>query len=1050
MGGCLGSPIVQSTLDGYNGSIIAYGQTGTGKTHTMEGGTADAAKGIIPRAADEIFRAISDTPGSHKCLVRISFLQIYNEKIADLLDPDSINKLKRNEDNKSYLAVRENPGGDVYVEGLSEHIVRSPAEIMGLLARGQKMRTTASTKMNRTSSRSHAVFIVIVERSTVSDDGKADEVTVGRLNLVDLAGSERVKSTGVEDATRMDEAKMINSSLTAFGKVILALTSAGNTHVPYRDSKLTRILQASLGGNCKTTLITAASSGSKSYAETLSTLKFSNRAKKVKNYAMVNKDQSDAALLTSYQKEISKLREQLKTARGPRSPAASEDEVSALRRRNSMLQVESAERARELSEEKEALRRRVAEMEQQLVSVESSTKVQTRLVEVSTLEPSSEEDLRAAETTLDATISAMIEADSTGKAAEILTLERSLIAAYQAKLAKLEAENADLRQDAEDYAAQKEQLELRSEDLDARSADLENQRRAFVAVKIKFTEEAAKKQVAAAIGDEAATQPVPPEPVAAQLPSDPPVAEAAPPPEPEAAADEPKKRKKKKRQDPAEYAAQLRDPVHGIPTQDFEHAGRTIVGVFSGAVALEYFQGNMHGITTPLDAKKVGQKLLELGIISSVGGKKKFGATATDLFRVCPDGAAVVPMRSGTSIQEAKLPWMIVEEEVQDPSRMTPLQAASAEGSPQKVRRASMDREIDEMDEIGRSALMHACIKNQVEAVETLLELGANACHQDVNGRTAVSWAAYYGHLDVLKVLVRQAREAVGIPDRDGRSPFHWCSKNSPPGCMDVLLEHATPELLDMQDCDGATALHWSVLCQRLGHCKRLLKAGASLQPGDEQGRTAVHYAVTNLADDCLKALIKSPDCPINSPDAAGRTALHLAINRDCSAEIVTILLQHPGVALNATDFRGTTPAHWAAVSNRADIIRMLWYRGAELRYRDNEGMTPLHYADQRSFEECIAVLVELQDRFPEGESQRSPSRSGRRTSEGSPMKGKFKKAAEMAIAANKAARAARAGELGTARTRLKSDASAHSGEPPSPGRGRDDEQPKSSACVVQ
>ena len=300
--------VVLSTLNGYNGSIIAYGQTGTGKTHSMEGDLGEM-RGIIPRAAEEVFNFIEQaSKDDSKFLVRVSFLQIYCEKIADLLDKNS----KQKKDTKGHLQIREDPSGGVYVNNLSEHIVKSADEIMQLLKDGSAMRTTASTDMNQQSSRSHAVFSMIVEHSETRGEGDSC-VTIGKLHLVDLAGSERVKSTGISlsDGKRMDEAKNINSSLTAFGKVILALTSKGNHHVPYRDSKLTRILQGSLGGNSKTTMLTACGPASKSYIETLNSLKFASRAKMVKNYAVVNEDMTDQALLSAYQKEITRLKAEL-------------------------------------------------------------------------------------------------------------------------------------------------------------------------------------------------------------------------------------------------------------------------------------------------------------------------------------------------------------------------------------------------------------------------------------------------------------------------------------------------------------------------------------------------------------------------------------------------------------------------------------------------------------------------------------------------------------------------------------------------------------------
>jgi Cdc6-like AAA superfamily ATPase len=227
-------PAVISILQGYNSTIFAYGQTGTGKTFTMEGFTynsTDSQRGIIPRSIEEIFNYI-ESFSSHdtKFMVRASYLQIYNESISDLLKPE-----------KTSLQIREDKKRGVFVEGLSEWAVRSPSDIYTLLQRGASSRATASTKMNDVSSRSHAVFVVTVEQMTIVDDGRGEALTqikVGKLNMVDLAGSERIRVTGAT-GKQLEESKKINKSLSALGNVIYALTdSKGRTHIPYRDSKV--------------------------------------------------------------------------------------------------------------------------------------------------------------------------------------------------------------------------------------------------------------------------------------------------------------------------------------------------------------------------------------------------------------------------------------------------------------------------------------------------------------------------------------------------------------------------------------------------------------------------------------------------------------------------------------------------------------------------------------------------------------------------------------------------------------------------------------------
>ena len=349
--------VVDSALAGYNATIFAYGQTGTGKTYTMEGHNLEGAgaekgdrsgsgsrssspapepesRGIIPRAIEQIFQHISKNASPRmKFLVRASYLQIYNEVISDLLKPERTN-----------LTIREDRKRGVFVDGLSEWVVRSPREIYGLMQRGAKIRATGSTKMNELSSRSHAVFIIIAEQSEVSflrPDGASlspeefaaplaawlpslDELAaleadghvrqsfkVGKLNLVDLAGSERVRTTKAT-GQRLEESKKINQSLSALGNVIAALTdSRGRQHIPYRNSKLTRILEDSLGGNCKTTMMAMISPALDAYSESLSTLKFANRAKNIKNEARVNEDLDQKSLLRKYQSELRRLRQEL-------------------------------------------------------------------------------------------------------------------------------------------------------------------------------------------------------------------------------------------------------------------------------------------------------------------------------------------------------------------------------------------------------------------------------------------------------------------------------------------------------------------------------------------------------------------------------------------------------------------------------------------------------------------------------------------------------------------------------------------------------------------
>ena len=260
---------------------------------------------------EEIFKFIQMQSNNNTTfMVRASYLQIYNEIISDLL------KVER-----TSLSIREDRKKGVFVEGLSEWAVRSPNEIYSLMQRGALSRATATTKMNDLSSRSHAVFLIIVEQMNTLVDDNDDamrqgldaprEIKVGKLNLVDLAGSERIKLTGAT-GQRLEEAKKINQSLSALGNVISALTdSKPRTHIPFRDSKLTKLLEDSLGGNCKTTFMAMISPSSDAFNESHQTLKFANRAKNIKNEAYINEDTDQRALLRKYQTELKKLKQEL-------------------------------------------------------------------------------------------------------------------------------------------------------------------------------------------------------------------------------------------------------------------------------------------------------------------------------------------------------------------------------------------------------------------------------------------------------------------------------------------------------------------------------------------------------------------------------------------------------------------------------------------------------------------------------------------------------------------------------------------------------------------
>ncbi|CAO1619722.1 unnamed protein product [Parajaminaea phylloscopi] len=314
---------VADVINGYNGTIFAYGQTGSGKTFTMMGSDIDdpSLKGIIPRITEQIFDSIMVSPPNLEYLVKVSYMEIYMEKIRDLLAPQNDN-----------LQIHEEKSKGVYVKGLSDYYVGGQDDVYEIMRQGSNARVVSSTNMNAESSRSHSIFLLTIQQKN-TDTGSQK---TGNLYLVDLAGSEKVGKTGASGQT-LEEAKKINKSLSALGMVINALTDGKSSHIPYRDSKLTRILQESLGGNSRTTLIINASPCAYNVDETISTLRFGVRAKSIKNKARVNAELSPAelkALLKKSQAEAAKYQQYI---------AALEAEIKVWRSGGSVPEAERAD-----------------------------------------------------------------------------------------------------------------------------------------------------------------------------------------------------------------------------------------------------------------------------------------------------------------------------------------------------------------------------------------------------------------------------------------------------------------------------------------------------------------------------------------------------------------------------------------------------------------------------------------------------------------------------------------------------------------------------------
>ncbi|XP_057686414.1 centromere-associated protein E isoform X2 [Corythoichthys intestinalis] len=333
----IAKPLVVSTVEGYNGTIFAYGQTASGKTFTMMG--SDNNPGIIPLAVDDVFQTIKKCP-KKEFLLRVSYMEIYNETVTDLL----VDSYKRKP-----LEVREDVNKNISVADLTEELVTTPAQALKWIRLGEKNRHYGSTKMNHRSSRSHTIFRMILEsreRSDLASGENADGgIIVSHLNLVDLAGSERASQTGAEGA-RFKEGCMINRSLFTLGQVIKKLSEESQrSFISYRDSKLTRILQNSLGGNAKTVIMCTITTAS--LDETLSTLQFASAAKKMKNDPHVTEVCDDGALLKRYRNEIVDLKKRLQEVS---SVTATEKEVLVqVLQEKEQLQLEQEDRIKNLT-----------------------------------------------------------------------------------------------------------------------------------------------------------------------------------------------------------------------------------------------------------------------------------------------------------------------------------------------------------------------------------------------------------------------------------------------------------------------------------------------------------------------------------------------------------------------------------------------------------------------------------------------------------------------------------------------------------------------------
>uniref|UniRef100_A0A669PC22 Kinesin family member 13A n=1 Tax=Phasianus colchicus TaxID=9054 RepID=A0A669PC22_PHACC len=358
---CLGEGILEKAFQGYNACIFAYGQTGSGKSFSMMGNAEQL--GLIPRLCCALFQRISvEENESHTFKVEVSYMEIYNEKVRDLLDPKG---------SRQSLKVREHKVLGPYVDGLSQLAVTNFEDIESLMSEGNKSRTVAATNMNEESSRSHAVFNIIVTQTLYDLQSGNSGEKVSKVSLVDLAGSERVSKTGAA-GERLKEGSNINKSLSTLGLVISSLAdqAAGkgkNKFVPYRDSVLTWLLKDNLGGNSQTAMIATISPAADNYEETLSTLRYADRAKRIVNHAVVNED-PNARVIRELREEVEKLKEQLSQAEAMKAPELKEklEESEKLIKELTVTWEEKLRKTEEIAQERQR------QLESMGISLESS------------------------------------------------------------------------------------------------------------------------------------------------------------------------------------------------------------------------------------------------------------------------------------------------------------------------------------------------------------------------------------------------------------------------------------------------------------------------------------------------------------------------------------------------------------------------------------------------------------------------------------------------------------------------------------------------------
>lgn len=350
-------PILGEMLSGYNCTVFAYGQTGTGKTYTMSGDMTDTlgilsdAAGIIPRVLYTLFQKLE--ADEVECAIKCSFIELYNEELRDLLSPEDSTKLKIYDDNS------KKSGNTTMVQGMEESHIKSASDGIKLLRAGSYRRQVAATKCNDLSSRSHTVFTITAYVKKPGDTSE-DFISAGKLNLVDLAGSENIQRSGAENK-RAAEAGLINKSLLTLGRVINALVDK-SAHIPYRESKLTRLLQDSLGGRTKTCIIATVSPAKSNLEETISTLDYAFRAKNIRNKPQVNAMISKKTLLKEFTAEIEKLKGELIATRQRNGVYLSNEQFEEITVESESRRILSEEQSARIETLETSLRNKVQDL----------------------------------------------------------------------------------------------------------------------------------------------------------------------------------------------------------------------------------------------------------------------------------------------------------------------------------------------------------------------------------------------------------------------------------------------------------------------------------------------------------------------------------------------------------------------------------------------------------------------------------------------------------------------------------------------------------------